>query len=72
MDTERNPDFRRRLRRQPMEPQGAEQAYGALGNRPRDLGQAPLRRHRRVRKGIEAARHAQFDLDGVVINVAAL
>jgi len=27
-------------------------------NRPCDLGQAPLRRHRRVRNGIEAARHA--------------
>src|SRR3984957_15171779 len=46
MDTERNPNFRRRLRRQPMELERAKQAYGALRNRPCDLGQAPLRRHR--------------------------
>ena len=58
MDTERNPNFRRRLRRQPMELERAEQAYGAPRNRPCDLGQAPLRRHRRIRIGIEAARHA--------------
>ena len=58
MDTERNPNFRRRLCRQTMELERAEQAYDALRNRPRDLCQAPLRRHRRVRIGIQAARHA--------------
>jgi hypothetical protein len=41
-----------------MELERAEQAYGALGNHHRDLGQAPLRRQGRVRMGIEAARHA--------------
>ena len=41
-----------------MELERAEQAYGALWNRHCDLGQAPLRRHGRVRMGIEAARHA--------------
>jgi hypothetical protein len=41
-----------------MELERAEQAYDALRNRPCDLGQAALRRHRRVRIGIEAARHA--------------
>ena len=58
MDTERNPNSRRRLRRQPMELERAEQAYSALRNRTRDLGKAPLRRDPRVRMGIEAAPHA--------------
>src|ERR1700722_20508474 len=54
MDTERNPNFRRRLRRQTMELERTEQAYGAPRNRPCNLGQAPPRRHRRIRIGIEA------------------
>jgi len=49
------PDFRRCLHREPMEPELTEQAYDSCRNCARDLGQAPMSGNLTVRQCIKAA-----------------